>query len=94
MVGGSYTRARLDSALAIALFPRAMVRHMHSVKSDHTPLFLVLEERDRVQRRDWLPKLFQYEKMWEEHEGFSDFVKHKWDSSRASNASELQAKIL
>ena len=52
VTGGSYTRARLDRALAspewIEDYPTAVVRHMHAVKSDHTPLFLVME-CDRVQ---------------------------------------------
>lgn len=74
VTGGSYTRCRLDRALAnaswLAKFPLAAVTHLTGVTSDHVPLLLELDAstHERVQRP------FRYELMWESHKNFHDTI--------------------
>ena len=62
-----YCRVRLDRALAssdwCARFPHASVRHLHAVKSDHSPI-LLLNEMEVGSRRIAIEKPFRYEVMW------------------------------
>jgi hypothetical protein len=76
-----YVRVRLDRALAsaewYARFPYAKVKHLHAVKSDHSPLLLRLE-RGESDFRESVEKLFRYEMMWERHGDFRSLVESAW----------------
>ena len=81
VVGGSYTRCRLDRALANAgwmnKFPMASVSHLTCATSDHAPILVEFGDTDRLQAQ----KSFKYEVMWESHEGFKDVVLADWEAS-------------
>lgn len=60
VAGGTYTRARLDRAMAVPgwsmLFPNAAVDHLTCACSDHSPILLKLNAADTNKKR--LPKQF------------------------------------
>lgn len=78
VVCGTYTKCRLDRALAnadwLAKFPLASVTHQTGVTSDHSPLLLALGggNAKHVQRP------FKYEVMWETHDSFRDLISTGW----------------
>jgi hypothetical protein len=53
--GGTYTRVRLDRALANPswwqMFPQAELRHLTAAKSDHCPIFLCANPRPLAPNR-------------------------------------------
>ena len=65
VVGGTYTRCRLDRALAnapwIARFATASLEHLTAPTSDHSPLLLDLGRG----QRNLQEHTFHYEAMWE-----------------------------
>jgi hypothetical protein len=91
-----FVRVRLDRALASAdwctRLPFASVKHLHAVKSDHSPI-LLLNEMEASNQRIALDKPFRYEAMWERHDNFKPLVEDTWSNARATNVSELKSKI-
>ncbi|CAM8921539.1 unnamed protein product [Rhodiola kirilowii] len=81
------TRCRLDRALANApwlqLFPNAVVHHLSTFHSDHSPILLNLRP---VCRRS--PRLFRYEAMWAKDPRFKELLKSLWEN-QASHCSFL-----
>ena len=86
--GGSYTRVRLDRALATTdwwlRFNSASVRHLTTARSDHSPILLQLTEP--TQQRRAQEKHFRYELMWETHEAFTPFITEAWCSGQPSSS--------
>ena len=87
VTGGSYTRVRLDRAMATAdwaaLFPMAKVTNLTSASSDHGPILVQFEE---VLPR---PKpSFRYEVMWESHESWRDTISSGWSELQADQGVE------
>ncbi|XP_073359774.1 uncharacterized protein [Aegilops tauschii subsp. strangulata] len=83
VVGGSYTRVRLDKALGspewYARFPLAAVEHLAAVTSDHSPILLKLDPLDRGKHGK---KKFRYECMWDTHPELIPTVQHAWEANR------------
>ena len=73
--GGTYTRVRLDRALATTewhtLFPMADLSHLTAATSDHCPILLNLNREERVARP---PQTFRYEVMWEGHSDWGETI--------------------
>ena len=93
--GGSYTRVRLDRALANAewraRFPLADLTHLTSASSDHSPILMRLNREQPSSRQ---PRPFRYEVMWEGHESWSDTINSAWtDGGISSRVEELRAKL-
>ncbi|CAM8930538.1 unnamed protein product [Rhodiola kirilowii] len=78
--GESRVWERLDRVLyndqAFCKFPNMQVQHLDRVKSDHCPLLIDLEVKDRKSF------FFHYLKIWEEHPAsFYDVVKEAWSGN-------------
>ena len=77
--GGSYTKVRLDRALANtdwrARFPLADLTHLTAASSDHIPILMRLNREQPSSRQ---PRPFRYEVMWEGHESWSDTINSAW----------------
>ncbi|XP_073357721.1 uncharacterized protein [Aegilops tauschii subsp. strangulata] len=91
--GGTYTRVRLDRALGssewCAQFPLALVEHLTSATSDHSPLLVKLAASGHR-----LEKSFKYEVMWEMHPDLKRAVDSVWEpNSRNRTASEVRANL-
>lgn len=73
VTGGTYTRFRLDRALAsadwAARFPMARLSHLTATSSDHGPILLQLEEARIPPKPN-----FRYEIMWEAHESWQETI--------------------
>ena len=95
VTGGTYTRCRLDRALAsapwLASFPSASVIHLLGVTSDHAPLLI---ERDAgIAAR--FQKPFRYETMWETHESFRDIIHEGWGAGPpCAMVHKLRSKLI
>ncbi|KAL9682691.1 hypothetical protein QQ045_014497 [Rhodiola kirilowii] len=85
---GAETRCRLDRALATEawrlLFPDAVVHHLATFHSDHSPIQLCL-----LPMRTRSPRMFRYEAMWDRDPRFKDLLKSLWDN-QADHLSFLQ----
>ncbi|CAM8988304.1 unnamed protein product [Rhodiola kirilowii] len=85
---GAETRCRLDRALATEawrlLFPDAVVHHLATFHSDHSPIQLCL-----LPMRKRSPRMFRYEAMWDRDPRFKDLLKSLWDN-QADHLSFLQ----
>ena len=77
--GGSYTKVRLDRALANAdwraRFPLADLTHLTAASSDHSHILMRLNREQPSSRQ---PKPFRYEVMWEGHESWSETINSAW----------------
>ena len=78
--GPAQVLARLDRGLAIVewllQFPNSRVTHLHSIFSDHRPLWVELTPAGcalRPRRRR-----FKFEEMWTMHEGCEDTIRKAW----------------
>ena len=79
VAGGSFTRVRLDRALATldwsVLYPSASVQHLTAATSDHGPILLELD--DVVRARGQPVPQFCYELMRETHSDLKPLVDYK-----------------
>ena len=96
--GGTYTRVRLDRALADSdwwmRFPFAELRHLTAAKSDHCPIQLVVDSRSQVPKRRSHQRVFRYEMMWETHPDFHTVVEQNWtDQGQSTSVEGLTAKL-
>ena len=94
VVGGTYTRVRLDRAMATAewneMFPQAYLKHLTASTSDHCPILLEFRGRDRPH----LKKEFKYEVMWETHETWPETIMSTWTEGGATGTvEELSRKL-
>lgn len=82
VAGGSFTRVRLDRALGSVewcdQFPGAIVEHLTTATSDHSPIFLQLAQQASGRRRD---KQFWYEVMWDTHTDLKPTVQLAWEEN-------------
>lgn len=78
MVGGTFTRCRLDRAFAdaqwMARFPLASLDHHSAATSDHGPIYLDFGRTQGAKAKH----TFRYEAMWETHDGLRDAVSAGW----------------
>ena len=94
VVGGTYTKGRLDRALAnapwMAHFAAASLEHLTAATSAHSPLQLDLGWGQRDPQR----RTFRYEAMWEKHEGLQGFVHKEWaEHGTCNNVKEFHEKM-
>ena len=94
VAGGTYTRVRLDRALATAswssMYLGAELSHKCATTSDHIHILLQLSPADDQPRQ---ARPFRYEMMWESHEGFQATIEQHWQGPGATTVAELCAKI-
>ncbi|XP_073351907.1 uncharacterized protein [Aegilops tauschii subsp. strangulata] len=95
VVGGSYTRVRLDRALATAdwcaQFPSVVVEHLSAATSDHSPILVQLAPQvpKKIQKR------FRYEVMRDNHDELKPTVRSAWESEGHNlTVSEVRAKLV
>jgi hypothetical protein len=96
VVGGSYRRTRLDSALASASwcmrYLMAIVKHLIASTSDHSPILLELSSREWIPSHNNCP--FRYEVMWDTHEEFDPSLKKfLQEGGICSNMEEVKNKL-
>lgn len=95
MAGGTYTRVRLDRALADGewsmLFPQANLSHKIAATSDHNPILLELDGDPPGTNPS--SKQFRYEVMWEAHDGFQEEIHQHWQGPGATTVRGLKAKL-
>jgi hypothetical protein len=96
VAGGSYSRTRLDRALASPCwsnrYPLAMVEHLTAVTLDHSPIILRMEPAAR--RPPKKGRMFRYELMWEAHEEFAPVLKKTWhEVGNISTKVEMKEKL-
>ena len=94
VVGGTYTRCRLDRALAnkpwMARFATASLEHLMAAMLDHSPLLLDLGRG----KRNLHEHTFRYEAMWEKHEELKGFVQAEWAvHGTCNNIQDLHDKL-
>lgn len=94
---GQYCRVRLDHVLAsnewCSMFPFVTLRHLTTVKSDHSPI-LLMNELEANNRRIAIDRPFRYEVMWERHEEFNRVFQQAWTSRpKSATAAELREKL-
>ena len=94
VVGGTFTRVRLDRALGSAgwsaQFPLASFSHLTAATSDHCPIFLEINEPGAPSGR----RGFRYEPMWETHEQWQETILEKWSSKHSGHTvEEIQRKL-
>ena len=79
---------RLDRCLATAdwflKFPNSRVTHLHSVFSDHRPVWVELHRSGSKSRPS--RKRFRFEEMWTLHQGCEDTIKRAWESRHRGTA--------
>ena len=95
VTGGTFTRVRLDRALASvewqARFPLADLTHLVAATSDHSPILANLNKEQRHNQRH---STFKYEVMWEGHESWSSKIAETWaNTGAATRLEELRAKL-
>lgn len=94
VTGGTYTRVRLDRALAsvewTARFPTAYLKHLTAATSDHTPILLTMHDE---QARPAPKPPFRYEVMWETHESWYDTMPQCWGKQPVASLEEIRAKL-
>ncbi|OMO82636.1 reverse transcriptase [Corchorus capsularis] len=70
-------RERLDRALAnmewLELNPNAKVQNLPAVGSDHSPILVLSDLKDKK-----APKEFRFESMWAEHKDCADVIRKGW----------------
>jgi hypothetical protein len=90
VVGGSFTRVRLDRFLAapawVDIFPSSVVKHLISATSDHGPI--LLEYDDSVRRLVPSKTPFHYELMWKSHSDLRTKVETCWQEYGPSSSAE------
>ena len=94
--GGSYTRVRLDRALASSewslRFPLANLSHLSAVTSDHKPI--LLEPQGVGDRPNLRNQRFMYETMWESHESWKESMAGFWNVPlKGDTVADLRAKL-
>lgn len=75
-------------------FPFVAVFHLTAARSDHYPVLLKLTE-PRQGTGERTERSFRYEKMWETHEKFEEFMKQMWSEKKPSlSMADLHAKLI
>ncbi|XP_073353561.1 uncharacterized protein [Aegilops tauschii subsp. strangulata] len=95
VAGGTYTRVRLDRAVADAawstVFPFAEVSNETAACSGHGPIVLKLTDDEEARRK---PKSFKYEVMWERHPELHSFIETNWNGKpKGLSANEVRDKL-
>lgn len=95
---GTYTKVRLDRALANPswwqMFPHAELQHLTAAKSDHCPIFLIINLRPLAPNRQSRQRSFKFEIMWETHPQFISHVEQSWkDAGECQTLDDMQAKL-
>lgn len=82
VVGGTYTRVRLDRGVAnpawTLAFPSATLEHKTAATSDHVPLYIQYVHENACSRAPWR---FKYELAWERDSGLAPVVQHAWNNA-------------
>ncbi|XP_073358198.1 uncharacterized protein [Aegilops tauschii subsp. strangulata] len=94
VAGGSYTRVRLDRAMATAewnkKYPDAHLKHLTVATSDHCPILLNFNGTRPPDHK----KNFKYEVMWETHETWSETISSSWaGGGPITSMEELRTKL-
>jgi hypothetical protein len=93
--GDSNVRVRLDQVVASPSwsqwFPDTWLQHLVSSKSDHSPVFLNLEQEHEPRP---VHRILRYEIMWEREESLPEEIKRAWeDGNPAHNLSDVASTL-